>query len=49
MSQPMTTRGRMAEFLETHPRMMGALFAICLLLMQAGNAAANAASTIAGP
>jgi hypothetical protein len=47
---PQTTTGsRMAEFLEAHPRMMGALFTICLLLMQAGNVMANAASTNNGP
>ncbi|MFC7080457.1 DUF7503 family protein [Halorussus caseinilyticus] len=44
-----TTQRKMAEYLEAHPRMMGALFTICLLLMQAGNVAANGASTNAGP
>ncbi|USZ68277.1 hypothetical protein NGM10_00705 [Halorussus salilacus] len=39
----------MAEFLEEHPRMMGALFTICLLMMQAGNVMANAQSTTNGP
>lgn len=44
-----TTRDTMAEFLEDHPRMMGALFTICLLLMQAGNVMANAGATNNGP
>ncbi|UPW00252.1 hypothetical protein M0R88_17300 [Halorussus gelatinilyticus] len=44
-----TTRKRMAEFLESHPRTMGALFTVCLLLMQAGNVAANGASAYSGP
>ncbi|WP_202932648.1 DUF7503 family protein [Halorussus salinus] len=48
MAQP-TTHARMAEFLESHPRAMGALFTICLLLMQAGNVAANGASAYSGP
>ena len=48
MSQT-TMQTRMATFLESHPRMMGALFTMCLLLMQAGNVAANGASTNAGP
>lgn len=44
-----TTESRMAEFLEAHPRMMGALFTICILLMQAGNVMANAATANNGP
>jgi hypothetical protein len=44
-----TTQSKIAKFLETNPRMMGALFTICLLLMQAGNAAANGASAYSGP
>jgi len=44
-----TTRDKMADYLEAHPRMMGALFTICVLLMQAGNVMANGASTNAGP
>ncbi|WP_170977421.1 DUF7503 family protein [Halorussus salinisoli] len=47
---PQTTlRNEMADYLEAHPRMAGALFTICLLLMQAGNAAANAATANNGP
>lgn len=38
-----------ARYLEEHPRMMGALFAMCLLLMHAGNAMANAQVTNNGP
>ena len=41
--------GKMAEFLEDHPRMMGALFTMSLLLMEVGNAAANGAGTTSGP
>jgi hypothetical protein len=48
MSQT-TMQTRMVTFLESHPRMMGALFTACLLLMQAGNAAAAAAATNNGP
>jgi hypothetical protein len=40
---------KMAEFLEDHPRMMGSLFTMALLLMEAGNVAANAGSTTQGP
>ncbi|WP_449272277.1 DUF7503 family protein [Halorussus ruber] len=39
----------MADYLEAHPRMIGALFTICVLLMEAGNVAANAAATNNGP
>ncbi|MFC6785764.1 hypothetical protein ACFQFH_07595 [Halobaculum halobium] len=38
----------MSEWLANHPRMMGALFTLVLLLSSAGNALANATST-AGP
>ena len=44
-----TTHDSMAAYLQAHPRMMGVLFTICLLLTQAGNASANVLSTIAGP
>lgn len=44
-----TTPDSIAEFLEAHPRMMGALFTICLLLMEAGNVVANAQSANNGP
>ncbi|UPV74186.1 hypothetical protein M0R89_16805 [Halorussus limi] len=44
-----TAHESLAAYLESHPRMMGALFTMCLLLMQAGNVAANGASTNAGP
>ena len=43
------THGKMAEFLKEHPRMMGALFTMSLLLMEAGNVAANGAGTTSGP
>jgi hypothetical protein len=44
-----TTESKTAEFLKAHPRTIGALFTICVLLMQAGNVMANAGSTNAGP
>ena len=44
-----TPHNKVADYLEEHPRMMGALFTICLLLMEAGNAAANCCSTTSGP
>jgi len=39
----------MADYLAEHPRMVGVLFTITLLLMQAGNAAANNSASISGP
>ncbi|MFC7077441.1 DUF7503 family protein [Haloarcula halophila] len=39
----------MKEYLADHPRMIGALFTILLLLSQAGNVAANNGATISGP
>jgi hypothetical protein len=44
-----TAESKIAEFLEAHPRMMGALFTACVLLMQTGNVMANMASTNNGP
>lgn len=46
MSENRTT---LTEYLAEHPRMIGMLFLLVLLLTQAGNAAAAAASTQAGP
>lgn len=40
---------QMSEFLREHPRFMGALFTMILLLSQAGAAAANNSQAIAGP
>jgi hypothetical protein len=37
------------RYLESNPRMMGVLFAICLLLTQAGTTAAANGGTISGP
>ncbi|WP_277612937.1 DUF7503 family protein [Natrinema saccharevitans] len=37
------------QYLKNHPRMIGALFTILLLLGQAGNAAATNASGFVGP
>ena len=45
MSQTDTS---MTKWLSDHPRMMGALFTLVLLLSSAGNAVANATTT-AGP
>lgn len=37
------------SYLAEHPRMIGVLFAICTLLMQAGNVMAASAHTSNGP
>jgi hypothetical protein len=37
------------QYLKNHPRMIGALFTILLLLGQAGNVAATNGSLFAGP
>jgi hypothetical protein len=37
------------SFLAKHPKLMGALFAMVLLLASTGNAAAAMASSISGP
>lgn len=39
----------LTEYLKNHPRMMGALFTLLLLLSQAGSAVAGNAHTISGP
>ncbi|WP_458189890.1 DUF7503 family protein [Haladaptatus sp. NG-WS-4] len=36
-------------YLAENPRMIGVLFTICLLMMQAGNAAAASSSQVNGP
>lgn len=38
-----------AQYFAEHPRMLGALFTILLLLTQVGNAAAGEAATVSGP
>lgn len=38
-----------SEFLRDHPRFMGALFTLLLLLTQAGSTIAGQSSTVAGP
>jgi hypothetical protein len=38
-----------SEFLRDHPRFMGALFTLLLLLSQAGTTIAKQTSTVAGP
>ena len=39
----------MGEFLSEHPRMIGVLFTITLLLSQAGTAVAAGGSSLSGP
>lgn len=43
------TESKMGSFLREHPRLMGALFMITLLLTQIGTAAAGMGTTISGP
>ena len=38
-----------AAYLAEHPRMIGVLFTMMLLLTQAGNVAASNANTLTGP
>lgn len=38
--------GELAEYVAEHPRMIGVVFTVLLLLSQAGSAAANLGSTI---
>lgn len=45
----MSESNSMKDYLESHPRMIGALFTLLLLLSQAGTVAAGAASTTVGP
>lgn len=37
------------QYLAENPKMIGVLFTLMMLLLQAGNAAANASATISGP
>lgn len=39
----------LASYLKEHPRMMGALFTIVLLLSQAGTVAAGNSGAVSGP
>ena len=39
----------LTEYLKNHPRMMGALFTLLLLLSQAGSAIAGNSHAISGP
>ena len=43
------TDSAMAEFLAEHPRLMGALFTMLVLLSQAGSAVAQNCGTVEGP
>jgi hypothetical protein len=40
---------KMADYLAEHPRMIGVLFTMMLLLTQAGNVAAGSGITVSGP
>ncbi|WP_438267411.1 DUF7503 family protein [Haladaptatus halobius] len=44
MSQKTTVK-----YLEENPRMIGVLFFVGLIVLETGNAAANAASAVSGP
>ncbi len=41
--------GKMAQFLAEHPRLIGVLFTMMLLLTQAGNVAAKNSGSFVGP
>jgi len=43
------SESNIANYIAQNPRMAGVLFTICLLLTQAGNAAAANLSTTTGP
>ena len=43
------TDSDMASFLAEHPRLMGVLFTLFVLLTQVGSVAAGGAHTISGP
>ena len=40
---------KMAEFLKEHPKMMGVLFTLTVLLTKMGSAAAAGGSSVSGP
>ena len=43
------TESKTSEFVASHPKLLGALFMVLLLLTQAGGAAGAAMSSTAGP
>ena len=43
------TDSEIASYLKDHPRMMGALFTLVLLLSQAGTVAAGNSTAVSGP
>jgi len=43
------SESQVAQYFSEHPRMLGALFTILLLLTQVGSAAAATSATTAGP
>ncbi|MCU4925458.1 hypothetical protein OB905_05570 [Halobacteria archaeon AArc-dxtr1] len=45
----MSTTDRMKDYLASHPRMIGALFALMILLSQASSALAGGAASNPGP
>ena len=48
-SQCIMADSKMADYLAEHPRMIGVLFTMMLLLTQAGNVMAGNGSTLTGP
>lgn len=42
----MSEHNALTEFMADHPRMIGALFALCMLLTQAGAVAAGNGTTV---
>ncbi|WP_227375789.1 DUF7503 family protein [Haladaptatus halobius] len=45
----MARKNAMGDYLATYPRMIGALFALSVALMHAGNVLANAGGSEGGP
>lgn len=45
----MSAKGRLKEYLESHPRMIGALFTLLVLLGQSGTVLAGAQNSNPGP
>ncbi|WP_202614457.1 DUF7503 family protein [Halostella litorea] len=45
----MSDNDSLTTYLADHPRMIGALFTLLLLVSQAGSAAANGAQAVPGP
>ena len=43
------SKSSVAQYFAEHPRMLGAMFTILLLLTQVGNAAAGSSASVSGP